>query len=574
MNMYTHQQHLPRLPLPSLDQTSDKLLEWSGVFLSEKELRQTQYAVETFRSPEGVGPILQTHLKDLNSQPEIQNWLEPLWAESYLRNPAALPLGSNVAYLLDKPPGTKEMPLAEYLTSLIITLFDFNALILNETLGIDYQGKIPLCMSQYKTLFSSTRIPGESKDTYVMKPETSHIILIHRGHYYRLDVVDGNRQQVTPSHLLQQIIAILSTPKAVEALAIGSLTTLPRKEWAHLRNHLAEIHAENAFGLHQIETALAVFAVDEPHNLNESQLFKQLLMGESWNRWYDKSLQFILHETGEWGLNYEHSGVDGTTLGRMISFLFQKMAPLDYTAVGEAPTTVHEIPFMLDDYLKSAINKAAADIQKDADHLSLELLAFDTFGKNHIKGLGVSPDSFVQIGLQLAQKRAFNQVFNAYESVMTKQFLGGRTETMRPVTLESLAFVENPSFKRFKTASLKHVARITECKNGQGIDRHLYGLKKMHEKLYPEAPLPAVFSSPGYLAITTNSFSTSTSNVEGLRYAGYAPSLKDGFAFRYQFLPDRLHFFLSCHLHREEDLNRLKVSLVQSLNQMGSLANE
>ncbi|MDW7671712.1 MAG: choline/carnitine O-acyltransferase [Bacillota bacterium] len=572
MNMYTYQDSLPKLPLPPLEQTCAKLLDWSRVFLSDSEFSQTRKAVDHFQSPEGFGPVLQHHLNDLAVNPAFQNWLEPLWAESYLRNPSGLPLGSNVAYLLDKPPGTQAMPLPEYLAALIAALFEFNALILNEALDIDYQGKNPLCMTQYKTLISTTRIPGETEDAYVIKPDTSHVMLIHRGHYYRLDVMDDNGQLLSPARLLQAIQAILTAPKTVNSLAVGSLTTLPRKEWAHLRNHLAALTPENAHGLREVETALAVFVVDDPRPLNEAQQFKELLVGESWNRWYDKSLQFIVSETGEWGINYEHSGVDGTTLGRMISFLFRQMAPFQSTAGGEAPP-VQEITFFLDDHLKAAISAAAGDIRKAADHLSLEVMVFDAFGKDHIKRLGVSPDSFVQIGLQLAQKRTFDQAFNAYESVMTKQFRGGRTETMRPVTPASLAFVENPAYDRLKTASLQHVARINECKNGQGIDRHLYGLKKIHENQFPGKELPALFSSPGYRAITTNSFSTSTSNVQGMRYAGYAPAVQDGFAFRYQFLPDRLHFFLSCYHHRAEDLERLKTSLTESMEEMGRFAD-
>ena len=572
MNMYAYQEQLPKLPLPPLDQTCDKLLDWSRIFLSSGEFLRTQQAVDHFRSPKGSGTFLQEHLKNLTEDPGIQNWLETLWAESYLRNPAGLPLGSNVAYLLEKPPGTQAMPLAKYLTGLITTLFDFNLLILNESLDIDYQGSTPLCMSQYKTLFSTTRLPGELEDAYVTQPEASHIILIHQGHYYRLDLLDNSSQRVTPAALLKSIQLILHTPKKVNTLSIGSLTTLPRKEWARHRDHLAALSTENAQGLRQIETALAVFVVDEPYPPDESLQFKELLVGPSWNRWYDKSLQFILSESGPWGINYEHSGVDGTTLGHMIGYLFRQMTPFDNSAAGE-PLPLHEITFVLDDGLHTAIQRAADAIRKAGSRLSLNVISFDVFGKDHIKRLGVSPDSFVQIGLQLAQQRTFHQVFNAYESVMTKQFLGGRTETMRPVTRESLAFVKTPTYQRLQAASLQHVARINECKNGQGIDRHLYALKKIHEKKCSGEALPALFSSPGYQAVTANTFSTSTSNVTGMRYAGYAPSLPDGFAFRYQFSPHRLHFFLSCYDHRAEDLKHLQTNLLLSLEEMGQFAN-
>ena len=201
-------------------------------------------------------------------------------------------------------------------------------------------------------------------------------------------------------------------------------------------------------------------------------------------------------------------------------------------------------------------------------------MPFTDFGKEHIKTLKVSPDSFVQIGIQLAQYKVFHKVYNAYESVMTKQFLGGRTETMRSITRESLAFVKNPTLEGLKAASLKHVERINECKNGQGIARHLFALKQVHEKLSPLKPLPKIFSSPGYTAMSTDHFSTSTSNSFGMRYAGYGPLIKDGFAVRYLVYKDQLHFVLSSQKHRADSLILLKNSLEKSLKEMAALVDE
>jgi len=235
---------------------------------------------------------------------------------------------------------------------------------------------------------------------------------------------------------------------------------------------------------------------------------------------------------------------------------------------------VEEITFTFDDLLKSAIKEAKTLSQEAYENLAFEVLPFTDFGKEHIKTLGLSPDSFVQIGIQLAQYKIFQEVFNAYESVMTKQFLGGRTETMRPLTRESLAFVKNPTLEGLRVASLKHVERINECKNGQGIERHLFGLKKAHEKLFPLKMLPKIFSSPGYKAITTDYFSTSTSSSLGMRYAGYGPLIKDGFAVRYLVYKDRLHFVLSCQKHRADSLILLKASLEKSLKEMATLTDE
>jgi carnitine O-acetyltransferase len=569
--MYFYQESLLKLPLPSLEQTCQKLMDWSEVFLSEDEIKLTRNSINHFKSNGGEGPILQSYLKELSRDPELCNWLEPFWSESYLSDPSSLPTNCNVTFVVDKKPEVKYLSLPEFLTSLIITLFQFNELILNESLDVDYQKKQPLCMSQYKTLLSTTRIPGELKDFHFTEANTSHVIIIHRGHYYRLNVLDDNGKILNHNTLYHSIVAIINLTKTMNKFALGSLTALPRRKWSKLRNHLIDIDPLNEKNLHLIESALGVFIIDENRYQDDAMMFKYFFCKDSPLRWYDKSLQFILSETDCFGINYEHSGVDGTTLGHLVYYLYQNMTAFKISSNISERIPVNEITFTLDDLLDSAIEEAVTLSQKNCEKFVFETFPFTDFGKDLIKTLKVSPDSFVQIAIQLAQYKVFHRVFNAYESVMTKQFLGGRTETMRPVTRESFAFVKNPTLEGLRAASVKHVARINDCKHGQGIARHLFALKNVHEKLSPLKPLPELFSSPGYHEITTDHFSTSTSSSFGMRYAGYGPLIKDGFAVRYLVYKDRLHFVLSSQEHRADSLILLKDALEKSLRQMATL---
>ena len=572
MNMYVYQKSLLRLPLPTLEQTCQKLMEWSEVFLSNEEIKLTLDAIKHFQSDDGVGPVLQKHLKELSKDHKLCNWLEPFWSESYLSNPSPLPTGCNVTFVVDKKTEAKNLSFPEFLTSLIIAIFRFNELILNESLDIDYQKKQPLCMSQYKTLLSTTRIPGKIKDFHLTEANSSHVIIVHRGHYYHLEVLDSHRKILNHEHLYHSIMAILDFPKKINKLALGSLTSLPRRKWSHLRSHLIAIDPRNEKNLQMIESALGIFIIDENQYQNDSLMFRHYFCGDTSLRWYDKSLQFILNKEDYFGINYEHSGVDGTTLGHLVSYLYQNMPSYKISSNVSKRIPINKITFTLDNLLDSAIKEAIMLNQETCKKFIFEVLPFTVFGKERIKHIGISPDSFVQIAIQLAQYKVFHKVFNAYESVMTKQFLGGRTETMRPITRESSAFVKNPTLEGLRAASLKHVERINECKNGQGIARHLFALKKVHEKLFPLKPLPELFSSPGYHEITTDHFSTSTSSSFGMRYAGYGPLIKDGFAVRYLVYKDRLHFVLSSQKHRANSLILLKNSLEESLKEMAALA--
>lgn len=61
----------------------------------------------------------------------------------------------------------------------------------------------------------------------------------------------------------------------------------------------------------------------------------------------------------------------------------------------------------------------------------LQVLAFDDFGATRIKQLGVSPDAFAQMAIQLTQYRLSGRCVGTYESGAMRHFLHGRTETVR-----------------------------------------------------------------------------------------------------------------------------------------------
>jgi carnitine O-acetyltransferase len=571
--MYDRQSELPYLPLPVLENSCNKLLEWSHPLLNDEEYSSSEMIIELFKSEKGLGPVLQKYLEEWNQREDIPNWLEPFWYDTYLKNRLPLPINSNVAFVLEKNKQVDFLSKSEFVASLIISLFQYNQILLNENLEIDYQGASPLCMIQYKTILGTARIPGIEKDALHTDSDTQHIAIFIKGHYYILNVLAENHEILDYSTILNSISWIVENSKDDFENAIGSLTTLNRTEWAGYRNHLTKIDSTNTESIDLIETALAVIVLDQNTLFNDSEGFKSMLCGDSNNRWFDKSLQFIVNED-YFAVNYEHSGVDGTTLGNLVRYLYKNMQAYDNNGDKNAINQVKEISFTLDESLEAAISKAKESHEKAYDDLVIEVLSFTDFGKDHIKDLKISPDSFIQIGIQLAQHNAFGRVSNTYEAVMTKQFLKGRTEAMRPVTKESIQFIKSQSKEDLLDASKKHIERIIECKNGQGIDRHLYGLKKMHEINFPEQVLPEIFNSPSYQSVTENFISTSTSKSTGLIFAGYGPSINDGYAVRYLIYKDKINFVLSCKTQSESSLQKLKSALKQALNDMSLILNQ
>lgn len=91
----------------------------------------------------------------------------------------------------------------------------------------------------------------------------------------------------------------------------------------------------------------------------------------------------------------------------------------------------------------SKINEAHEDAQKLINNVQLRIYIHKNYGKGFMKKCRVSPDAYVQMALQLAYYRDAGRVACTYESSMTRLFLEGRTETVRPCTIESVAWVKS-----------------------------------------------------------------------------------------------------------------------------------
>jgi carnitine O-acetyltransferase len=126
-----------------------------------------------------------------------------------------------------------------------------------------------------------------------------------------------------------------------------------------------------------------------------------------------------------------------------------------------------------------------------------------------------------------------------YESAATRRFQQGRTETCRTVSDESVAFcnaMADPSVDQktteelFRKALNAHVEYISAASDGKGVDRHLFGLKKL---LGPGDEMPAIFKDPAYSYSSHWFLSTSQLSSEYFNGYGWSQVVDDGFGIAY-----------------------------------------
>jgi carnitine O-acetyltransferase len=271
--------------------------------------------------------------------------------------------------------------------------------------------------------------------------------------------------------------------------------------------------------------------------------------GDGTNRWFDKPLQFIVNDNGTAGFMGEHSMMDGTPTHRLNDFvnglIFGKKIDLSAKSVRSQLADPKAIKFTLNDEANEAIDIAAQYHRKQIGSHELVVQAYQGYGKGLIKKFKCSPDAYVQMVIQLAYYKMYGKNRPTYESASTRKFQQGRTETTRTVSDESTAFTRafcDPSVPReevvklFRAALAQHTKYTLEASDGRGVDRHLFGLKKL---LQPGEKLPAIYEDPAFTYSGSWYISSSQLSSEFFNGYGWSQVIDDGFGIAYMINENR-----------------------------------
>mmetsp|Transcript_106410 Transcript_106410/g.217045 ORF Transcript_106410/g.217045 Transcript_106410/m.217045 type:complete len:220 (-) Transcript_106410:892-1551(-) len=163
-----------------------------------------------------------------------------------------------------------------------------------------------------------------------------------------------------------------------------------------------------------------------------------------------------------------------------------------------------KINFHLSNAIKRKIYFAETALGDQILASDTRILEFTDYGKQFITFNKMSPDSYVQMSMMLAYYRLYGKIVCAYEPVLTKGFFHGRTEAMRPATMEAKHLCEmfcdvssTPEQKltALQDATRAHSKLVRECAQGKGVDRHLFALKCIAKK--KQDPGSRIFSFRG-----------------------------------------------------------------------------
>lgn len=164
---YSNQSQLPRLPIPTLEETLHKFPKVLEALQDKRQLAETRRVVEEFLN--GEGPALQQALMEYEKagieSGEIGSYVEEFWNESYLSPDASVVLNLNPFFVLEDAPDSKMAnDQLSRAASLCFASIKLASLLKNQTLPPDSFKNKPLCMDQFKALFGSSRQPMKHED--------------------------------------------------------------------------------------------------------------------------------------------------------------------------------------------------------------------------------------------------------------------------------------------------------------------------------------------------------------------------------------------------------------------------
>ncbi|KFO28312.1 Carnitine O-palmitoyltransferase 1, liver isoform [Fukomys damarensis] len=681
--LYSFQTSLPRQPVPAVKNTMKRYLESVKPLMKEEEFKRMTELAQDFAV--NLGPKLQWYLK-LKSW-WATNYVSDWWEEYiYLRGRGPLMVNSNyyaMELLYVTPTPIQAARAGNTIHSILLYRQKLDR---EEIQPIRLAASIPLCSAQWERLFNTCRVPGEETDTIQHLKDSRHIVVFHRGRYFKVWLYHNGRL-LKPRELEQQIQWILedpSEPQAGEAklaaLTAGdrllfhlvvtttsivrypSVATAPsslvallscvgdgsqdsasirvspgwvtfvlwagacvgdcgmacmdllapraisepekRIPWAKCRQAYFA-RGKNKQSLDAVEKAAFFVTLDETEQgyrkedpeASLDSYAKSLLHGQCYDRWFDKSLTFIVFKNGKIGMNAEHSWADAP----IVAHLWEEIMATDWFQLGYEDdghckgNTNPNIPYPtrlqwdIPEACREVIETSLSSANLLANNVDMHSFPFHVFGKGLIKKCRTSPDAFIQLALQLAHYKDMGKFCLTYEASMTRLFREGRTETVRSCTTESCNFVlamvdptqtVEQKLKLFKAACEKHQLLYRLAMTGSGIDRHLFCLYVVSKYLGVESPfLKEVLSEPWRLS-TSQTPQQQVELFDFVKYpnyvsggGGFGPVADDGYGVSYIIVGDHfIHFHISSKFSSPEtDSHRFGKHLRQAMSDIIAL---
>ncbi|CCD26938.1 carnitine O-acetyltransferase YAT2 NDAI_0J00460 [Naumovozyma dairenensis CBS 421] len=447
-----------------------------------------------------------------------------------------------------------------------------------------------------KSSNSTTETEGEEDENDIFSrhgitierdTESKHILIISKGQYYIVTVLDHENKNIYSTKQLTKLFNHIlfdshESYSFKKSTALGSLTSHSFRNWKYARKRLQKRYPQE---LALIDSALFVLVLDESVAVKDEDDNKRLFYGTSIinerghqvgscvSRWYDK-LQLVVTADSKAAIIWDSFTCDGSVVLRFISETytesvlrlarevnagdpqFSLWSALKSSEVAmeaskfDPINIVQKIDWSFSNILNTHVHlsetKLADLISKyDIVHSSIPI------GRRSAQRLGIKPDSMVQIALQVAHYALYGKMVFGFEPISTRAFKNSRSTFVNIQNQDLLELCQmfiststdnQTKLEKFIQTCQKHNENIKLAKKGHTFEKHFNALKYLYKfhnhfgiefteedkKLANdvfENPLIAPFSQPELIIANCGNAATIT--------FGITPAVPQGFGVGY-----------------------------------------
>jgi hypothetical protein len=516
----------PKYPLMDFDLVFELLLDDVRPFASSEEMAEVSKQIEEFKSPDGPGRQAYEKLVERANNPEIDNWLFDLQVGGvWLRR--RYPLAPFQSFLATHHNSKIQHQQAERAALIAITAFKFKQAVESDSLEPHFYFGVPSCMDTWQWIFNANREPGKGIDKMKKFPGNDYCVVLRRGHVFKVMLKEGD-ENVSYSKLKSHIQAIIDNVVDGGSWA-GILTSDERDSWADVssdfvslripvmiivwlivtqfRDKLASHSEANAQYLAVIDAAAFLICLDDGSPHNGPERVRQFLLGDGFNRWNDKCVQFMVCANGVSANLVEHTMIDGLTIHEMNGMIREAIDNHE----PESGTTANVVngDSESDVILNEYVLITTTEIRSHMDILRERYLgytskreywdfALTTLGTKLLADHACPIKATVDLTIQLASRMYFGYNPASWEPVSTALYHKGRFAIAQVTTDSVLQFCASaldnsiPLLERRNMllgATQDYNSRIRNCYNGNAYFRLMNAIRSVWPENEPIAPL-------------------------------------------------------------------------------------
>jgi len=523
---------LPQLPVPTLQESLERYRITSAALYDAATEGQINQTIADFVI--GPAPALQDTLEEYAEvmADAGSNWMVEHWLELYLRGRDSLLLTTNATYQLNLPTASTGV---DRIVELLYRIGSVHVLQARRDTPAEYNDRGErVSMDGWATFNGGIRTPRVDEDLWVRAGTGATyrtIGLFYLGRLWEIPLTGSEGKLVASTQLRASVEFVLAQTQPREQdfadiSAVGSEVLSLAAPWD------AE---ENRSLYTRLSNMLFTLTIDPDAEQDVTTL--QRWAFEAGNTWAYKPISYLAALDSQLvAASVEHSVLEAGTLATAVA----RMRQLDLDSI----ETQH------DEHLDTAneliwhdVEYNLSEYRERASAMRVELV---TVPRNEQVAYDISVDATAQFILMIAQQLTYGKVRAHQQCCDMRHYRAGRTETIRPVTMEALTFVTNlvqdSATEEQLTAALEaHRDWIQAAKQSKVCDRHMLMLQYIGREL-GGADADIFFN---YTKARENFITTTTADADIIVRAIRLPSTEDGFGVHYTATPSGIEFVLT-----------------------------